>query len=93
MLGKPLTVGILWAITEKGGVNMEYNAKLYTQNESKINGRGVWHYLIDTPIGQIHVVEYENPQKELIRFLIDSNLEKATAKYNAICKNIIAGKI
>ena len=72
---------------------MEYNAKLYTQNESKINGRGVWHYLIDTPIGQIHVVEYENTQMELTRFLIDSNLEKATAKYNAICKNIVAGKI
>jgi len=72
---------------------MEYNAKLYTQNESKINGRGVWHYLIDTPIGQIHVVEYENTQKELIRFLIDSDQEKAAAKYNAICKNIVAGKI
>jgi len=72
---------------------MEYSAKVYTQNESKINGRSVWHYLIDTPIGQIHVVEYENPQKELIRFLIDGNLEKATAKYNAICKNIVADKI
>lgn len=72
---------------------MEYNAKLYTQNESKINGRGVWHYLIDTPIGQIHVVEYENTQMELIRFLIDSNMEKARAKYNAICKNIVAGRI
>ena len=47
---------------------MEHNAKLYTQNESKINGRGVWLYLIDTPIGQIHVVEYENPQMELTRF-------------------------
>lgn len=72
---------------------MQYNCKLYTQNESKINGRGVWHYLIDTPIGQIHVVAYENPQKEIIRFLFDSNLEKATAKYNAICKNIVAGKL
>jgi hypothetical protein len=49
--------------------------------------------LIDTPIGQIHVVEYENTQKELIRFLIDSDLEKATLKYNTICKNIVAGKL
>ncbi len=72
---------------------MEYNAKLYTQNETKINERGVWHYLIDAPIGQIHVVEYENPQKELIRFLIDNNLEKATLKYNSICKKILAGKL
>ena len=72
---------------------MEYNAKIYTQNESKINGRGVWHYLIDTRIGQIHVIEYENPQMELIRFLIDGDLEKATAKYNAVCRNILAGKI
>lgn len=72
---------------------MEYTARIYTQNESKINGRTIWHYLIDTPIGQIHVVEYENPQKELVRHLIDSDLEKATAKYNTICKNIIAGKI
>ena len=47
---------------------MEHNAKLYTQNESKINGRGVWHYLIDAPIGQIHVVEYENqqPRREVL---------------------------
>ena len=72
---------------------MEYNTKLYTQNETKINERGVWHYLIDAPIGQIHVVEYENPQKELIRFLIDNNLEKATLKYNSICKKILAGKL
>jgi len=27
---------------------MEYNAKIYTQNESKINGRGVWHYFVKT---------------------------------------------
>ena len=72
---------------------MEYKGKLYTLNESKINGRGVWHYLIDTPIGEIHVVAYENPQKELIRFLFDSNLEKATAKYNDICINIVSGKL
>jgi hypothetical protein len=72
---------------------MENNAKLYTQNESKINGRGVWHYLIDTPIGQIHVVEYENPQMELTRFLIDSDINKAIRKYDAICKSIIAGRI
>lgn len=76
-----------------GGVNMEYNAKLYTQKESKINERSIWHYLIDTPMGQIHIVEYENPQKELIRFLIDNNLEKATLKYNSICKKILAGKL
>ena len=48
-------------IHKGGGLTMEYNAKIYTQNESKINGRGVWHYLIDTPIGQIHVIGYENP--------------------------------
>ena len=72
---------------------MEYNAKVYTQNESKINGRGVWHYLIDMPVGQIHIIEYENPQKELVRHLIDGDLEKATAKYNAVCRNLLAGKI
>jgi len=76
-----------------GGLTMEYNAKFYTQKESKINGRGVWHYLIDTPIGQIHVVEYENKQMELVRFLIDSDLEKATQKFFAICKKILAGKL
>ncbi len=72
---------------------MEYNAKIYTQNESKINGRSVWHYLIDAPIGQIHVIEYENPQMELTRFLIDGDLEKATVKYNTVCRNLLAGKI
>jgi hypothetical protein len=72
---------------------MENNAKLYTQNESKINGREVWHYLLDSPIGQIHVVGYENPRKEITRFLIDSDINKAIRKYGAICKGIIAGRI
>lgn len=32
----------------------EYSAKLTLEQESCINGRNVYHYLIDTSIGEIH---------------------------------------
>ena len=66
---------------------------LYTQQHNTINGRGIWHYLIDTPIGHIHVVEYESQSRELFRFLIDQDNEKAERKFASICKSILNGKL
>lgn len=66
---------------------------LFTQQHSRINGRGVWHYLIDTAIGHIHVVEYEQPSMELKRFIIDADNDKAERKYTAICKRILNGNL
>lgn len=73
--------------------NYEADCRLYTQNHSTINGFGVWHYLIETPIGYIHVVEYEKPDKELKRYIIDGDYEAAERKYNYICRAIINGTL
>ena len=68
-----------------------YECRIYEQQHSTINGFGVWHYLIDTPIGQFHVVEYEKPDKELKRIIIDGNNDLAERKYNSICRGILNG--
>lgn len=66
---------------------------LYEQQHNTINGRNIWHYLIDTPIGHIHVVQYEAPSEEIIRFIIDEDNDKAERKFASICKGILNGKL
>lgn len=68
-------------------------AKMYEQKHAEINGRNVWHYLISTAIGNIHVVEFELESKELIRTLFDEDNDKAEKYFNYTCKKIIDGKI
>ena len=41
----PIITIISAATKKQGGIIMEYNAKVYTQNESKINGRSRTHGL------------------------------------------------
>lgn len=65
----------------------------YTQQHNTINGRSVWHYLLDTPIGHIHVVQYEALSEEIIRFIIDDDNDKAERKFASICKSILRGKL
>lgn len=65
---------------------------MYTQNTAKINGREVNHYLIDTAIGQINIVQYEKPELELTTELIYNDYEKAERRFNTICKQILNGK-
>lgn len=65
----------------------------YQQNHSTIDGRNIWHYLIVTPIGHIHVVQYEERSLELKRFIIDESLSKAEKKYTQICVGIAKGKL
>lgn len=66
---------------------------LYTQQHNTINGRGIWLYLIDVPIGYIFVVDYESRSKEITRCLIDGDLDKAERKFASICKGILNGKL
>lgn len=68
-------------------------AKFYTQKESRINGRGVWLYLIDCPIGYIYIVEYEDRRLGLNRFIFGADLDKAERKYDAICTKILKGAL
>jgi hypothetical protein len=69
------------------------NATVYTQRENTISGRKVWLYLISSPIGNIVVVDYEQPTKEIVRKMFDENYEQAEKYFDNICKKIIGGKI
>lgn len=65
----------------------------YTQQHNIINGHGVWHYLVSTPIGDIHIVEWEGKGMELDRVIIYADNEKAERKFNAVCKAMLSGKM
>lgn len=65
------------------------DARMYTQNTATINGRKVQHYLIDTEIGQVNVIQYEKPGFEIATELIFNDYEKAEKKFATICKQII----
>ena len=65
---------------------------MYTQNTATINGREINHYLIDTPIGQINIIQYEKPGLELATELIYNDYDKAEKRFSTICKQMLNGK-
>ena len=71
----------------------EYQPGFFTQAESKVNGRGIWHYMVTTPIGNFSIVEYEQVGGELKRFMYDGWYEKAEKKYQSIILGIAKGTI
>lgn len=62
----------------------------YIQAQSKVNGRGVWYYLIASPIGNFHIIEYETKDMSLKRFVYDDEdgLEKASRKYRSVIRKL-----
>ena len=68
-------------------------ATVYTQDTMQYNGRHVWFYLVNSPIGNIGVVDYEMKNMETARRLFDGNYEKAENYYKYTCKKMIDGKI
>ena len=68
-------------------------ANINLQNHSMINGRNVWHYLISTSIGNFSIVEYEQPSKEIKRFIFNESYEDAEKKYESLVIGIIKGKV
>ena len=72
---------------------MEMQAYFYTQQQNVINGRNVWHHLIDSPIGHIHAVQYEKETLEIVTFLIEADNDKAERKFKSICKAILNGTL
>ena len=73
-------------------MEQELWSKLYLQNHAEINGRGIYHYLMQTTIGNFNVVEYETPSKELKRFMFDEDYEAAERKFKSCCAWVMKGK-
>ena len=70
--------------------------KFYTQKVATICGRNVAHYLIDSPVGRISVIQYEKAKPhypELETVLIYNEYGKAEKKFNSICKRIVDGRL
>lgn len=68
-------------------------AHMYQQNHSKINGRNIWHYLLDTAIGHIHIVEYEQKDLSLKRYIVEGSNAKAEKKFDQLSMQMVKGKI
>ena len=67
-------------------------ANMYQQEHATIFGRNVWHYLIDTAIGQIHVVQYEGRGTEIVEKIIMNDNDKAEKLFKKFCKDLLSGK-
>lgn len=68
------------------------DAQMYTQNSARINGREVAHYLVNTEVGQIHVIQYEKTDLEIVTELVFNDYDKAEKKFSNICKQMLDGK-
>lgn len=68
-------------------------AELHLQRENIIDGRRIQFYLISTSIGNIAVVDYEAPTKEITRKLFQESYDKAEAYFESVCKKIVSGKM
>lgn len=61
-----------------------------TLKESRINGRGVWLYAISTTIGELFVVEHEQPGLELrTDGLFHNDRDKAEKTYAKALKSML----
>ena len=72
---------------------MEYNSTYYLFDAMTFNDRHVWFQVIDTPIGNIYAIQYEQPHMEIETKLFYSDLEKAESYYKRTCKKMVDGRI
>lgn len=71
-------------------------ASIYTQSIATVNGRNIAHYLVNTSVGQINVIQYEKQKPyypELETILIYNDYEKAEKKFASLCRKMVDGRI
>lgn len=65
----------------------------YMQEHAEIYGRNVWHWMVDTTIGQIHVVQYErHTERDLASKLFYYDNQGAERLFRKWCKDILEGR-
>lgn len=74
---------------------MEYNSTYYLFDSMTLNERHVWLQVIDSPIGNVYVVQYERPKPDMSieTKLFYNDLDKASAYYKKVCKKMVDGRI
>lgn len=73
-------------------MEFEHWANLYCQQETVINGRHVWLYLVSTSIGNICIVDYEGKTDPMItRKVFTEDYDKAERYFQTICMKKVKG--
>ena len=67
--------------------------QMNTLAHSTVDGRGVWLYQLVAPIGNIHVLDYEQKDLTIKRKLYDEQESRAEKDYVQLIKKIAAGKL
>lgn len=73
--------------------NNELWVNINLQNHSMVNGRNVWHFLISSSIGNFAIVDYEQSNKKVKRFIFNEDYEASEKKYESLIIGIIKGKV
>jgi len=74
-------------------MNDELYANLRQLSHSEINGRQVWLFEIDCSLGEIQIVQYEMPGKELKEKFFRWDYPSAKKYYTSICRKLLDQKI
>lgn len=66
-------------------------AGFFTLKTAEIGRRHVWLYKVQCPIGNIFIVEAEQPSMEIKSWLIHYDAKKALDRFNTCVKKILKG--
>lgn len=61
----------------------------YVQQMAEINRRHIYHYLISSNIGDIHVIEHEDSAFGLVRDLITDSNDKAEKTFKRTVAKVV----
>lgn len=64
----------------------------YLQEHAVIFGHNVWHYMISSTIGNIHIVEVEGKGLAIQTKIIMDDNGKAERTFKRFCKELLDGK-
>lgn len=76
--------------TDRPGKETKMKAQLYQQ--SKIDGRGVYMYLLQSDLGDLYIVQHEEPGYELKDDYMGWSNTKAQQAYKRIATKMVNGK-
>lgn len=70
------------------------DAKCNMLAHSIINGRNIWLYEIESPIGNLYVVDYEkSPDPAIVRKIWDGAIQKADRYYSDCIQKMAKGRL
>lgn len=64
----------------------------YLQEHATIYGHQIFHYLIASTIGNIHIVQYEGKGMELHETIVMNDYSRAEKLFKRYCRDMVDGK-